>query len=100
VRSKYFKKDKIFLTLYWSHLVQKDRKEELRRARLYKAALDVIRNTTHDPLVAVDTAGHGIYLYRFYGLTKDNVEFCIQIKQNHQSGRKDLISAFPLKHKK
>lgn len=100
VRAKYFKNDKVFLTLYWSHLLQKDRKEQLRRARLYKAALDLIRNTSCTPSVTIDAAKSDIYLYRFYGITKDGVDFCVQIKQNHESGRKDLISTFPVNHKK
>lgn len=100
MRARYFKNDKVFLTIYWSHLVQKDRKEQLRRVRLYKAALDLIRNTSYKPLTIIDVTKSDILLHRFYGLTKDGVKFCVQIKQNHQSGRKDFISAFPLENNK
>lgn len=100
VRSKYFKGDKVFITLYWSHLTQKNRKEQQRRARLYRVALDLIRNTTQDPLTIIDVTKADILLHRFYGITANGVPFCVQIKQNHQSSRKDLISAFPVNHNK
>lgn len=100
VRSRYFKKDKVFVTVYWSHAAQKNRKEQLRRIRLYKCALDLIRNTMFDPLTIIDPAKEEMLLHRFYGRTQDGLEFCVQIKQNQRSGRKDFVSAFPVNHKK
>ena len=37
-------------------------------------------------------------LHRFYGVTKDGKEFCVQVKQNKRSGRKDFILGFDRKH--
>lgn len=100
VRSRYFKKDKIFLTLFWGHLVEKNRKEQLRRVRLYKAAIDLVRNTVQNPITIQDSTQADIMLHRFYGVTRDGVNFCVQVKQNQRSGRKDLMSAFPVGDKK
>lgn len=36
-------------------------------------------------------------MHRFYGITKDGHEFCVQIKQNKRTGRKDFISVFDRK---
>jgi hypothetical protein len=99
VRSKYFKNDKVFLTIFWDHLAQKHRKNAFKRLKFYKAGLDLIRNTTYSPDVLVDSKRQGIVLYRFYGKTKDNAEFCVQIKQDARSGRKDFMSVYDIKLK-
>lgn len=33
-------------------------------------------------------------LHRFYGVTKDGVYFCVQVKEDKRTSRKDLMSVF------
>lgn len=99
VRSKYFRGDKIFMTVFWDHVMQKHRGDRMRRLKLYKAAVDLLRNSTIQPAIPpiVDPTQKGILLYRFYGRTKDGVEYCVQVKQDMRSGRKDFMSVFDKK---
>lgn len=97
VRSKYFNNDKIFMSIFWEHLAQKDRKVRTKRLKFYNAAIDLMRNTYCEPETIFDKNNMSILLHRFYGITKDGHEFCVQIKQNKRTGRKDFISVFDRK---
>jgi len=44
VRSKYFVNDKIFINIFWNHLAQKRKGEQIVRAKLLLAAFDLLRN--------------------------------------------------------
>lgn len=96
IRSIYFSRDKVFLQLYWDHLMQKNRRERIRRARLFRCALDLIQNTRFAPDTIIDTKNTNILLHRFYGKSAEHVHFCVQIIENKRSRRKDLISCFPI----
>ncbi len=100
VRSKYFRGNKIFVTVFWDHIMQKHLKERTRRLRFYRAAIDLIRNSMGDLETHIDTKQNGIYLHRFYGKTKSGIEFCVQIKEDRRSGRKDFMSVFSRKRPK
>lgn len=39
-------------------------------------------------------------LHRFYGKTKDGQTFCVQVKEDKRSNRKDFMSVFDIKSKK
>lgn len=97
VKSKYFKTSKIFVTVFWDHLAQKHRKERVLRLRFYMAAIDLLRNTTHTPEKVVDAADRNLIFYRFYGITKDGYEFCVQVKEDIRNDRKDFMSVFDRK---
>ncbi len=97
VRSTYFNKDKIFIALFWEHLAQKHRKERCKRLKLYNAAIDLLRNSHCEPDTIFKNEDLSTLLHRFYGITKDGVEFCVQVKQNKRSGRKDFMSVFDKK---
>lgn len=97
IRSAYFKKDKIFINLYWEHLAQKHRADKVRRLKFYKCSIDLLRNTTITPEVVLE---HSQLLYRFYGESADGRKFCVQVKMEQRTGRKDFISAFPTHDKK
>lgn len=101
VKSRYFKGDKVFITIFWDHLMQKHPKERRKRLKLYKVALDLIRNTTLHPERSIaDKTQPGNTIYsRFYGVTKTGDYFCVQIKVNVQTGRKDFMSVFARKPK-
>jgi hypothetical protein len=96
VRSKYFKKDKVFLRVFWEHLKQKRSGDQSRRLIFYEPALELIRNTTRSPDSLFEAQSPDVFLHRFYGRTRDGAKFCVQIKDNRRSGRKDLMSVFPI----
>jgi hypothetical protein len=96
IRSAYFKKEKVFLKMFWEHLFQKSAGERTRRARYYQAALDLIRNTKCEPdIVKIDSETR----YRFYGQTTLGANFVVQIKQNRRNNKYHM-SVFPPRHKK
>jgi hypothetical protein len=97
VRSKYFRGDKIFMTVFWNHLMQKGIKERTKRLKLYLVAIDLLRNSTVTPAGIIDVGHSQTVLYRFYGKTKDGVEFCVQVKHDIRSSRKDFMSVFARK---
>ncbi|MEK7561768.1 MAG: hypothetical protein AAB541_02805 [Patescibacteria group bacterium] len=100
VRSRYFNKDKIFLNIFWNHLVQKRRGEQTARAKLYLCAIDLLRNTPHDPESIFSYERPNEILHRFFGNTSDGIMFYVQVRQNKKTGRKDFMSVFPAKVKK
>lgn len=97
VRSKYFRGDKIFMTVFWDHLMQKHRKDRMKRLRYYTAAIDLLRNTTISSDVVFDARNPDIILHRFYGITRDGSPFCVQVKEDKRSSRRDFMSVFDKK---
>lgn len=97
VRSKYFKKDKVFLNTFWDHLKQKHPSEQMKRLKFYLAALDLLRNTDHDSESIIERNNPDVFLHRFTGQTCDGRGFYVQVKDNRRSGRKDFMSVFPVK---
>ena len=94
VRSKYFNSSKIFLDVFWTHLMQKHPKERRKRLKFYKAALDLLRHSQIAPDTIFRTDDLNIMLHRFYGVTKDGVYFCVQVKEDKRTSRKDFMSVF------
>lgn len=95
VRSTYFRKDKIFLSLFWEHLAQKHRGDRTKRLQLYKCALDLLRNSKNTPDTIFSKSDLDILLHRFVGETKDSEPFYVQVKEDKRTGRKDFMSVFP-----
>jgi len=95
IRSRYFKKEKVFLNLFWSHLFDKNEKDRVRRLKFYDCALDLIRNSTYDPESRENFQKKDELLHRFYGITINGEKFVVQIKENKRTKRKDLISIYP-----
>lgn len=77
VRSAYFTKSKIFLSVFWGHTMQKGRKTRTERLKLYSAAVDLMRKSRHAPETIIEKNSSSILLHRFYGVTRDGVEFCV-----------------------
>lgn len=94
VRSAYFSKNKIFVYLFWPHVLQKNIEKRTKRLRLFNAAIDLLRKSRCEPYTIIR---HGNYLHRFSGVTKDGKEFYVQVKQDKKTGRLDFISVFPKK---
>lgn len=100
VRSKYFRGDKIFVTVFWDHVMQKHPKERRKRLKFYNAAIDLLRNSTLSSESIYSEVNRDIALHRFYGITADKHEFCVQVKEDKRSGRKDFMSVFARKARK
>ena len=96
VRSVYFKKDKVFLELFWNHLFEKlNWRDRLRRLKFFPCAIDLIKNSRQKPIIKENPNNKSEILYRFKGISKDNEEFFVQIKQGKNSNKKWFISVFP-----
>ncbi len=94
VRSKYFKKDKIFLNIFWGHLKQKSKFERRRRLKFYGCAIKLIEKSMISPISKDNPNNQDEILHRFVGKVNNRL-FIIQIKENKRTDRKDLISVFP-----
>lgn len=97
VRSKYFRGDKVLVTVFWDHLMQKHRKDRLKRLKFYSAAINLLRNSTVAPDTIFSKVDRNTMLHRFYGKTKEGVSFCVQVKEDKRSNRKDFMSVFDRK---
>jgi hypothetical protein len=95
IKSQYFRKDKVFINQFWEHLKQKHPGDQLRRAKLFICAIDLIRHSPHLGDTIYGNDNRNIGLHRFYGKTKDGLQFCVQIRENKRTGRKDFMSVFP-----
>lgn len=96
LRSAYFKKDKIFLTLFWQHLWDKNKwQDRMRRLKYFLAALELIQYSRCEPKSKENPNKAGEVLHRFAGSTKDKDLFFVQIKENKKTGQKYFISVFP-----
>ena len=96
VRSVYFKKEKVFLELFWIHLNQKNRKERNRRIKFFGCGIELLRTTRAEPITKVNPNKTKELLYRCAGITPDKELFYIQVKENTRTHRKDLLSIFPV----
>jgi hypothetical protein len=97
VRSAYFKKDKVFLNVFWHHLFEKQWADRMRRLMYFEAAIELIINSRFPPTTKSHGDKPGDLLHRFTGTTRDGDIFYVQLKEKKISGRKDLISIFPEK---
>lgn len=97
VRSAYFKKDKIFLDLFWSHLFEKKHFADLmRRMKLYSCAIELIQHSKLEPTSKENPNKPSDILHRFGGITPDREMFFVQIKEDKRSGKKWFMSVFPI----
>lgn len=94
VRSVYFKKDKIFLSLFWTHLHQQPRRDRKRRLQYYQCALDLLRNSPYEPTTKPNPNGKNEIVHRFAGTTKDGELFYVQVKEDKRSNNKYFMSVF------
>jgi hypothetical protein len=94
VRSAYFAKNKIFLSIFWDHMMQKHRGERMKRLKFYKCALDLLRNSTSAPDTIFSAGDLNNLLHRFTGETKEGLLFYVQVKEDKRTGRMDFMSVF------
>lgn len=100
IRSRYFEKDKIFISQFWDHLRTKERADKVRRLRFYSCAIDLLRNTFVAPEITQNPDNSNELLHRFLGKSADGERYYVQVKENRKSGRKDFMSTFPVKQKR
>lgn len=97
VRSAYFKKDKIFLPLFWNHLREKlNYRDKTRRVKYFPCAIELIKNSRFDPESKENVDRRSEILHRFSGKTKGGQLFFVQIKEDKRTGEKWLVSVFPI----
>lgn len=96
IRSAYFKKDKIFLGLFWHHIKDKHHRDRTRRLKYFPCGLELIRHCHLNPTSIESPDDQSIIFHRFTGITSENDVFFVQIKENKRNGQKFLISVFPL----
>ena len=96
IRSAYFNKDKVFLDYFWEHLFAKQNlRDKQRRIALYAAAIELIEKDTISPESTKNPNKKSETLYRFYGRTKENSTFIVQIKKDERADKKYFISVYP-----
>ena len=97
IRSAYFKKDKIFLDLFWSHLFEKKNFADLmRRTKLYPCTIELNEKSRLAPRSKENVDKRSEILHRFTGMTAEGELFFVQIKEIKSTGKKCLVSAFPI----
>lgn len=97
IRSSYFKKDKIFLALFWQHLWDKQKwQDRMRRLKFFEAGIELIRHSRFEPISKENPNKPNEILHRFAGSTREKELFFIQIKEDKRTGQKYLISIFPV----
>lgn len=95
VRAEYFKKDKVFIELFWVHLNQKSAKERRKRLKYYAAGIELLRTTRLQPESKRNPNKSSELLHRFGGITAQGDLFYVQVKEDTKTDRKDFMSVFP-----
>ncbi|MBU0597174.1 hypothetical protein KKA94_03370 [Patescibacteria group bacterium] len=96
IRSAYYDKEKIFLSIFWQHLHEKNLRDKARRLALFPCAIELMEKTRYSPTTKANPNKKGELLHRFAGSTPDNEIFFVQIKEDKQTKQKYFISVFPL----
>ena len=96
IRSKYFKKQKIFLGLFWQHIHDKlNHRDKIRRLKCFPCGLEVIRHSNIEPEIRRNPNKTSEIFYRFRGRTKNKELFVVQIKEDTRTNEKFFISTYP-----
>lgn len=96
IRSIYFKKDKIFLELFWQHLFEKPNwRDRTRRLKYFPCAIELIQKSRFQPISKENPNKRSEILHRFTGITPNGYLFRIQIKEDKRTNQKWLISVYP-----
>lgn len=95
IRSAFFKKEKVFLDLFWLHLAEKNKNDRLRRLRQYGCAIDLIQRSRAEPDLQISRERSNEILYRFYGRNGSDEDFIVQIREDIKTKEKNFMSVFP-----
>ena len=97
VRSIYFNKTKIFLSIFWQHTYDKNHYiDQFRRLKFFPCGIELIQFTKYNPESKENVDDRSEILHRFSGITCENELFFVQIKEDKRTGEKFLISIFPV----
>lgn len=96
IRSRYFKKEKIFLDLFWSHTFEKNYWDQTRRMRFFACGIELVQKSPFEPTTKENPNKTGELLHRFAGVSATSELFFVQIKEDRPTGKKYLISIFPV----
>lgn len=96
VRSVYFKKEKVFLDLFWAHLFEKNYWDQMRRMKFFACGIELIQQSHFEPTSKENPNKPGQVLHRFAGMGANNELFFVQIKEDKSTSKKFLISIFPI----
>jgi hypothetical protein len=99
IRSAYFKKDKLFFDFFWQHMQSKSVPDRARRLKYVPCALEILRQSRHDPITYVDKYQPGIIKHEFIGKATDGIIFSVIIQQDRKTGKKQLLSIYPKQSK-
>lgn len=94
IRSAYFKKEKIFFDYFWDHLFQKSWSERTKRLKFFACAIELVKESRHDPASKENPNKRDEILHRFAGLTRNKEIFYVQIKEDKKTGKKFFMSVF------
>ena len=95
VKSAYFKRQKVFLELFWRHLHEKSAKERFLRLKYFSMGIDLLYKSRYKPIITANTKHSSELFYRFAGISKNKEKFFIQVKENKKTSEKWLMSIFP-----
>jgi len=96
VRSAYFKKEKVFLDYFWSHMHQKNWRDRTRRLKYYACAIDLLKHSQMESVSKQNPNKPQEILHRFAGMTPDKELFYVQIREDKKTDRKDFMSVYPV----
>lgn len=100
LRSAYFGGEKIFLDTYWPHLMKKNWRDRVRRMKVYPCSIDLLIHSHCPPVSKLNPNRPHERIHRFYGKTSTADLFCVQVREDLNTGQKAFISAFPIKTQK
>ena len=95
LRSAYFKKRKIFFSLFWKHLFDQQPYDRARRLKYLACAVDLIVTSKILPSTKPNPNKKSELLHRFTGKSHEGSLFYVQIKEDTGKKRLNLISIFP-----
>jgi len=95
VRSPHFNKEKVFLNLFWQHVMQKHEGDRKKRLRYFNCAIELLEKSRVAPITKRNPNGRNELVHRFTGKTSTGEIFYVQVKEEIGSGRKYFMSVFP-----
>ena len=78
--------------------MQKHWKERVVRMKLLPCAIELLQFSTCEPISKQNPNKPSELLHRFLGVTPENVEFVVQVKEDKRTGEKWFMSVFPFEH--
>lgn len=100
IRSIFFKKQKIFLELFWRHIFDKNIRDRARRLKYLACAIELLQNSRLPPTSKINPNDRSEILHRFLGSVGDGTTIAIHIRQEKRTGALWLMSVFPYENEK